>query len=428
MATTPLSQRRPLAVLFGIVCLDLLGFGIIIPQLGVFGRKFSASPLAVGLLISIYSLMQLFAAPVLGRLSDRYGRRVVLLISIAGSIFAYLLFGFAQSLAVLFLARMIDGISGGNISTAQAYVADVTTEKDRARGMGLIGAAFGLGFTLGPVVGGALGAWGGNLAIGLFCAGLASINWLGTWFFLPEPTRHVADQAARFQPKTPVLRLPVVALLLGTFLVFTTAFSQMEGTFSFFVIDRFVSAVPELRDVTSFLAHESRGLTDAQAAEASKKVAGLFAVVGILSAVIQGGLLGRLRAVFTEKRLLTVGAGCTTLGLFAIPLAPSYAWLFLPTALLAIGSALTNPSLSALVSVHAPRDRLGAVLGTYQSVGALGRVIGPALGGALYLFTDARVNYWIAAGLMALGILAATRLPSGAGSFKSGSQSGTGAH
>lgn len=422
MALNPSSQRRPLAVLFGIVCLDLLGFGIIIPQLGVFGRKFSASPLAVGLLISIYSLMQLFSAPILGRLSDRYGRRIVLLVSIAGSVGAYLLFGFAESLTVLFVARMIDGLSGGNISTAQAYVADVTTEKDRARGMGLIGAAFGLGFTLGPVLGGALGAWGGNRAIGLFCAGLAAINLLGTFLFLPEPERHVEEQAKRALPRTPVFQLPVIAALLATFFVFTTAFSQMEGTFSFFVIDRFVAPSGEARDVESFLSHVSKGLTDEQAREASTKVAGLFGVVGILSAVIQGGLLGRLRVAFEEKKLLLIGASFTTGGLFVIPLAPSYGWLFVPTAMLAIGSALTSPTLSSLVSVHSPRERLGAVLGTYQSVGALGRVVGPALGGGLYLLVGGQVNYWVAAALMALGIVAATRLPLGAGSVKSGAQ------
>src|SRR5437868_4588651 len=173
------AQRAPLRVIFGIVALDLIGFGILIPQLGVYGVKFGASPFMVGLLLSVYSLMQLLCAPVLGRLSDRYGRRPVLLLSLAGAVLGYLLFAVAHSLLVLFLARVVHGACGGNISTAQAYVADVTRPEERARGMGMIGAAFGLGFILGPALGGVL-SHGSHpqVAVGLAAAGFSLLDLL----------------------------------------------------------------------------------------------------------------------------------------------------------------------------------------------------------------------------------------------------------
>ncbi|WP_163868046.1 MFS transporter, partial [Myxococcus eversor] len=286
-----MSRTASLRVVFGIVSLDLIGFGILIPQLGVYGVKFGASPFTVGLLISVYSLMQLVAAPVLGRLSDRYGRRPVLLLSQVGSLLGYLLFALADSLPLLFLARVIDGISGGNIATAQAVVADITRPEERARGMGVIGAAFGLGFVLGPALGGFLGAWGGNLAIGLFAAGLVAVNLACTWFFLPEsrveggPEGHVRTLKGAVQ----ALRLPVVARCLVLMLLFTTAFSQMEGTFSVYLLTRFLSLGPVTLEGGLFL-HPV--VTDAAVLrEASLRAGWLFAVVGVLSALVQGGVV-----------------------------------------------------------------------------------------------------------------------------------------
>ena len=284
-------RRASLRVVFGIVTLDLIGFGILIPQLGVYGVKFGASPFTVGLLLSVYSLMQLIFAPVLGRLSDRYGRRPVLLLSLTGSMASYLLFAFAHSLPLLFLARIIDGVSGGNIATAQAYVADVTRPEERAQGMGVIGAAFGLGFVLGPVLGGFLGAWGGNRAIGLFAAGLAALNLALTFTFLAE-SRHPGSPATasghRVSGALSSLRLPVVGLCLVLMLVFNTAFSQMEGTFSVYLLSRFLSSGPvPLEGGMLFL---SARASAEQLSQASLRTGGLFAVVGVVSAVMQGGV------------------------------------------------------------------------------------------------------------------------------------------
>ncbi|MFP2931182.1 MFS transporter, partial [Pyxidicoccus sp. 3LG] len=283
-------RAASLRVVFGIVALDLIGFGILIPQLGVYGVKFGASPFTVGLLISVYSLMQLVAAPLLGRLSDRYGRRPVLLMSQVGSLAGYLLFAFAQSLPLLFLARVIDGVSGGNIATAQAVVADITPPKERARGMGVIGAAFGLGFVLGPALGGFLGAWGGNLAIGLFAAGLVALNLTCTFFFLPETRRRDVPgegHARTLKGATLAMSLPVVGRCLVLMLVYTTAFAQMEGTFSVFLLTKFLSSGPvPLVDGGLFL---QAALPDAAVLrEASLRAGWLFATVGVLSALGAG--------------------------------------------------------------------------------------------------------------------------------------------
>jgi MFS transporter, DHA1 family, tetracycline resistance protein len=418
------ARRASLRAVFGIVALDLIGFGILIPQLGVYGVKFGASAFTAGLLVSVYSLMQLLFAPVLGRLSDRYGRRPVLLVSLAGSLAGYVLFAFAHSLPLLFLARIIDGVSGGNIATAQAYVADVTRPEERARGMGLIGAAFGLGFVLGPALGGFLGAWGGNLAIGLFAAGLAGLNLLVTYLFLPEslqPGRSPGVPVRSVRGAFGALRLPVVGRCLALILLFTTAFAQMEGTFSVFLLSRFLATGPvPLEGGLLFLsANASREVL----AQASLRTGWLFATVGVLSALLQGGLLRRLlpdrhpapgtgSRTGREAVLVVVGFAVTALGLAVLPLAPTYGWLFPVMGLLAVGSAFTNPSLSAVVSLHAPAERQGAVLGTYQAFSSLGRILGPALGGWLFTRFGPSMPYGTAAGMLGVGAALALGLVS----------------
>ncbi|ADO71055.1 MFS transporter [Stigmatella aurantiaca] len=416
------ARRASLRVVFGIVALDLIGFGILIPQLGVYGVKFGASAFTAGLLVSVYSLMQLVFAPVLGRLSDRYGRRPVLLVSLAGSMAGYMLFAFAHSLPLLFLARVIDGMSGGNIATAQAYVADVTRPEERARGMGLIGAAFGLGFVLGPALGGFLGAWGGNLAIGLFAAGLAALNLALTFLFLPESFERGRSPAAPVRTVRGAfssLRLPVVGRCLALILLFTTAFAQMEGTFSVFLLSRFLSSGPvPLEGGLFFLAASAEREALAQA---SLRTGWLFAMVGVLSAALQGGLLRKLLpdrhplggpAVPARREAwrVVVGFAVTALGLAVLPLAPTYGWLFPAMGLLAVGSAFTNPSLSAVVSLHAPAERLGAVLGTYQAFSSLGRILGPALGGWLFTRFGSAMPYGTAAGMLVAGAAVALGL------------------
>ena len=410
--SSPTSRKASLGVIFGIVVLDLLGFGIVIPQLGVYGSIFGGSPFVVGLLLSVYSLMQFIFAPVLGRLSDSYGRRPVLLYSLVGSLVGYVLFGLAGTLPLLFVSRIVAGIAGANVSTAQAYVADVTTPENRAKGMGMIGAAFGIGFVLGPAVGGVLGLYGGNRAIGLVAGGLALVNLLLAYFIVPE-SKHAGSVSAEGSKSLAGvwsrLRLPVVGAVLVLMLLYTTAFSLMEGTFSVYVLTRHLVQHMQVQ-VSSSLFTLSTNADPEHAREASMKVGYLFLVVGLVSAIIQGGLIGRLKARFGETALLVTGLATTAVGLALIPLAPTYGWLFVPSALMAAGSALTSPSLSALVSVHAPKDRQGEVLGAYQAMGSLGRILGPALGGLLFTVFSPATPYFTAGAMVALGAFLALRL------------------
>src|SRR5216110_406913 len=232
-------NRSPLLVIFTTVFIDLVGFGIVIPVLPFYaeGTKFGATPSQVGLLFASYSVMQLIFSPVLGRLSDKYGRRPVLLFSLLGTAAGFLVLGMAGALWMLFVGRIIDGISGGNISTAQAYIADVTTEENRAKGMGLIGAAFGLGFVFGPAIGGILSRWGVEVPF-LFAAGLCFANTILLYFRLPEtvtpdhPARVSAAGGRGFSQLIQSLRNPRLGFVLSIYFLFIVAFSIMTTSFS----------------------------------------------------------------------------------------------------------------------------------------------------------------------------------------------------
>src|SRR2546426_5976923 len=293
-------KRSPLLVIFITVFIDLVGFGIVIPVLPFYaeGTKFGATPREVGLLFASYSVMQLIFAPVLGRLSDKYGRRPILLISLLGTSFGFLILGFATTLWMLFLGRIIDGISGGNISTAQAYIADVTTKEDRAKGMGLIGAAFGLGFVFGPAIGGILSRWGVNVPF-LFAGGLAFANAILLYFTLPEtvtpdhPARVSAASGRGWQQLVVALREPRLAYVLAIYFLGIVAFSMMTATFSLFMMFRL-----------GYDAFHNGWV---------------FAFVGVISAIVQGGLIGRLVKKFGEPWLVIVGALLFTVSLFIVP-------------------------------------------------------------------------------------------------------------
>jgi len=403
------SRRASLGVIFGVVFLDLLGFGILIPQLGVYAVQFKASAIEVGTLGSVYSLMQFAGAPFFGRLSDRVGRRPVLLITMVFSFFSYVLFGFAGSMLALWVSRIMAGLAGANISTAQAYISDITTPENRGRGMAMIGIAFGLGFVLGPALGGILGSWHGNAAIGAVCAGLTLLNLVFAIFFLPESLTESARAAGKTNKGTWLQRVRTpgigVALTLG-FLV-TAAFAQVEGTFSIFLLSRFLS--PDAQ-VTASLFELSAHVDEAVLKQASFRAGMLFTVIGVVSIVIQGGLLNRLRPMFGEVRLVRGGLMIFGLGVILTPLAPSYAWMFPAVAVMALGSSLVNPSMASLMSQLSPPDRQGELLGTYQSMGALGRIVGPSLGGIWFTIFSPRMPFFVAGGILWLAALLALRL------------------
>ncbi len=399
--------KGSLGVIFGVVFIDLLGFGVLIPQLGVYAVEFKANAFEVGLIASVFSLMQLLCAPLWGRLSDRVGRRPVLLTTLLGGFAAYLLFAFTHQLWMLALSRVVAGIAGANISTAQAYVANVTSPENRAKAMGMIGAAFGIGFVLGPAVGGFLGSAGGNLYIGLFCAGLTLLNFLLALVRLPESLdrehpSHRERQGALSLPAR--FKLPGIGILLVLVLIVTTAFAQVEGTFSMYLLVRYLS--PD--------AHVELSLFDLQAHvpkevlnSASLKVGWLFTEIGVVGSIIQGGLIGRLKNAFGEANLIRSGLVLWGLGVATLPLMPTYGWTFAPTAVMAMGSALVNPSMTALVSLRAPPGRSGEILGTYQSFSAMGRILGPSLGGLWFATLGSHTPFFIGGAMLLVAAMVA---------------------
>ncbi len=347
-----------LATVLLIVFTDLIGFGIVIPLLPLYAERLHPSPLLFGLLMSSFSLMQLFFAPLLGRFSDRVGRRPVLFVSLAGAVGGYLLFAVADSFVLLLLSRIVAGIAGANIATAQAVIADVTPVEQRARGMGLIGAAFGLGFIAGPALAGVLVRLS-PAAPGIAAAAFSATAMVMTALLLKEslppghrdlthrPRRGLAAFLHAWQD-------PTLGPLLAIALTVVAGFSAFEVTFAQLVYRRF-------------------GLH-------AGNIAFLFAYVGALAVLMQGLLVGRLSRRLGERRLLLVGLAAAALGLVLVAAQRSLLALMAVLPVLTFGQAMVIPALSTLVSHTAPAQRQGETLGAYQAAASLARVIGPLAG------------------------------------------------
>ena len=381
-----------LGAIFLTVFMDLLGFGLVMPLLPRYAETLHASPLQIGLLGASYSGMQFIFVPVWGRLSDRIGRRPVLLGSILATVLSMLMLGFANSLVWLYVARLFGGIATANIATAQAYIADTTTREARAKGMGLIGMAFGLGFILGPFFGGILSAYDLGLPAKI-AAGLATINFLWAVRALPESlSKEVRERNAKVKQKLKIgidlklLRqtwaIPGLGITIALFFVVTASFSNLEQTFALYTHDEFSLD--------------------------SRQTGYILGVVGLVGAIVQGALIGRLNKRFGEIRLVRAGTLIQSIGMALIALAaghPAYL-LYGTAAILAFGNGLTNPSLSALASKRAPAEMQGGALGVMQSMGALARVIGPTWGGFVYGVGHRLPYVTAASGLAAACILA----------------------
>lgn len=384
-------NRSSLAILFVIVFVDLLGFGMVIPVMPLYAKTLGASEAWTGLLSTGYSAMQFVFAPIWGRLSDRVGRRPVLLVSIFMTAAAFLVYGLAGSFLVLLVSRLFAGAATANIAIARAFVADVTTPEGRARGMGIIGAAFGLGFVLGPAAGSGLSHLS-LAAPGLAAAALALLNGIAAWFILPEPEkRTVRAQAARsrFTAFFHEMGRPGIRRVILVYFLTVLAFSAMEATYA-------------------FLAKERYALDQAH-------VGLLFAYIGVIVVVVQGGLIGRLTRRFGEKRLLVAGVALQALALAALPYAGTVAGLVIATAPLAIGSGLSQPALSSLLSRFARADEQGGTLGIGESAAAFGRIIGPEAGTWTFGRWSQAFPYVGGAGLMALAaVVSATVRTAGA--------------
>lgn len=385
-------NKSALATVFLVVMIDLLGFGIVLPLLPFYAQEFSASAVTIGLLYSVYSFMQLIFSPIWGSLSDRIGRRPIMLLSTFGAVLAYVIFGLAESLGVLFFSRVIAGVMGGNISTAQAYIADVTDKENRAKGMGLLGAAFGIGFVVGPasatllihssfhdfVAGMGFVEFAEWMRVnkfalpGFFAAFLSFCSFLMVLLKLPETVDTSKEKPAgmsrpsvftpRFwrelsKQKSVTSRGFLIPLIIGFFLL---SFGESS----------LYSAFPLFAEQELNLTAEQVGIQ--------------FFYIGIVAVIIQGFLIKPLTNRFDEEKIFLVGNVLMIIGLACIPLAANTFHLALALCLMAVGKSLNTPTITSLISQEAEEERVGAVMGTAQGMSGLGRMIGPTWGGALF--------------------------------------------
>ena len=381
-------MSRPLLIIFLTILVNLIGFGIIIPLLPFYAETFGASPLVIGLLFAVFSICQLAAAPALGDISDRYGRRPVLIFSLAGTVVSFVMLAVAHSVAMLFAARIVDGLSGGNISTARAYVADVTEKKDRARAYGLIGAAFGLGFILGPALSGVLAKVSYTAPIWV-AAAVTLVATIMASVWLPE-TVHRAHAGTgdwnpfRYLPE--MIRRPVVSRVLAIDFVYWLSFAVFQTTFALFVAQRFKFDVSQ----TGYL----------------------FAGFGVLGAIIQGGFIRPIVHRLGDRQTFMMGLLFGAFGLIASALSHSVMLFVASLVPLAFGIGFGHPTVASLVSLAGRGDEQGRVQGAASAVESLGRTIGPVWGNASLERFGESVPYLSAALLLlvTLGIAAGLRL------------------
>jgi len=394
-------RSASLGTLFLTIFLDLLGFGLVIPFLPGIARRLGAGDFMATMPGAVFSIMQFLFIPIWGRLSDRVGRRPVLLWSIAASAIGMAMLGFAPTLIWLFVARIWSGIATANIAVAQAYIADVTTPERRARGMAIVGISFGLGFIFGPFIGGELSRFHPfgreGMLPPLVAAGLSTINLLLAFRTLPEslPPERRGKAVRRAAPIDRAgFRAAISVPRLGTavainFMLYLW-FSGMEQTFRLFTADAF-------------------GMSDAGTGR-------VFGLVGIVSALVQGGLVARMVPRFGEARLIQGGLGIQALAFALLGLSPLFGAsgklaLLVAAGLIALGSGLCSPTLPAFASRRASATTQGVTLGALQSASALSRAVGPIVGGALYATIDPRAPYLVGAiGLGLAALLAVARL------------------
>ncbi len=373
-----------MAILFLIVFIDLLGFGLVIPLLPFYGLHFGAGTTEVIWLLGVFSLAQLVSSPLLGRLSDRFGRKPILLLGLACSVIAYVWMGMAGALWMLFAARFFAGAGAGTIGAVFAYVTDSTTPEKRARGMGFIGAAFGLGFTLGPALSLVISNQPSTseLAIPLFiAAGLSAVAFLLALVLLkeslPPEARHAPAKPSRIEfARRIATGRPTLMRLIVIGFIMTAGFASLESTFTLWA-----------RETLAWGPHD---------------VALMFIFVGLVLSGIQGGLIGRLTKLFGEKRLLAASAVLLFVGLLGIPFVRNLPPLVFINIALASGMALFGPSSNSLISREAAIDERGGILGVSQSAQSLARVVGPLIAGPLYGALGRNAPYWAAAAAMAL--------------------------
>jgi MFS transporter, DHA1 family, tetracycline resistance protein len=380
----------PLPILLLTVFIDMVGFGIVVPVLPLYTERFGASPLKIGMLLAVYSGMGFIFSPIVGALSDRFGRRSILLLSTIGQAVGFFIMGAANSLLWLFVARIIDGIFGANVSTTQAYVADVTPPEERSRALGLLGAAFGVGFICGPLTGGVLSQISLSAPF-YFAGGLAAVNAVLIFFVLPESLPVRESSRPERETFATLFRQglgPVIVPLMAAYFFMMIGFSMVTAFFAIFTEDR--------------LGYN---------ASANGYI---FASIGVIGVVVQGVLIGPLVKNFTEKKVAIIGLGFLAASAFVLPLVQTGTTLLLVGAGIGLGNSLINPTINGLVSRSVNKYWQGRVLGLMQASASLGRFFGPLLGGWLLAFNQRRTPefgqapFWSGSALLIVSLILTT--------------------
>lgn len=384
-------KKGPLVIIFLTVFIFLAGFGIVIPLIPLLGKQYGGSSFEVGLLMAAYSGMQFLFSPFWGKMSDRVGRRPVLLMCLVGEGLSYVLFALSKSYEMLLLSRFLAGFFGASISTASAYISDVTPQNERSKGMALIGAAFGLGFLIGPVMGGGLTLWGNTLSsepgfgitfAGFWVAGLCFANFLFALKFLPESLKEKKVSVARLSRWLSMsrnLKKPLVGSLIAVYFISSFAMSTMEVALVLFMSDKF-----------------KWGET---------QILWGFAYVGLMSVICQGFLVRRLLPKLGEKKVLLMGLSFMALALSSVAWVPSAQAMAISMTLLALGTSFTNPAALGSISLLSSAEDQGEVLGTAQGTASLGRILGPVLGGFLYQSFSISSPFYASGLIAAIGAL-----------------------
>lgn len=386
------SRKTQFIVIFLTILLSTIGFGVCIPVLPLYAEQFGATELQNGLLVGVFSLMVFVAAPLWGKLSDRIGRRPVLIISVLGSALGYFLMGWADTLWLLFVSRIIDGASGGNVATAQAYIADITTPENRSKAMGMIGAAFGLGFIFGPVIGGLMAEVSPHAPfylVAVMCVMNALLVWTALPESLPPEQRTAQGVQAPLREMTQHGDGALFVTVAVAYFVSLASMSVMTAVFALFGKERF-------------------GLD-------GKQIGYIMAVIGFIGVLMQGGIIRRLLPKYGESHLARFGMAALAVSFVLLPLCGSVKALVGVSVLIAVGNSLIQPTLNGLGSRSMEAGWQGRAMGVLQSAGSLGRALGPMLGGWLLGFDSGHEHYgrtpfWVAAVLMLATLVYAFKL------------------
>ena len=365
-----MKNRSALTLIFLTVFIDLLGFGILIPILPSFSiKELGVDESAIGIAIAIYSLVQFLFNPILGKISDKHGRRPVIIVCLFLNALGYIVFAFTHSYLMLLISRAIAGVGGSSIGVAQAYIADVTTREERSKGMGLIGAAFGLGFVFGPLIGGLLSNFG-YMITGLVAASFSLGAFMLTIFYLPEslklaelnnsPKQYIRRKLIDFGAMKNVLKNPGLAILIFLFFVLTFSFANIYGTFALLGIKVY-------------------GFTDMQNGY-------MFGIIGLSSAIVQGGLIGRINKVMSKKNILIIASFLIMIMLAFIPYAQTFLGLSIVSIILSYGTGTFQPTILSLISEVVSDAEQGITLGLNQSLASFARVLGPLWGGFAFKY------------------------------------------